>query len=238
MNMMEILKLEIDLKLNKVSFLTTVFPKNENFLTEFFNSLKNQTYKNFDVIVINDGYDNFENIKKKYKKVLNIIEVKYSNLPKKNKEYGINYCIENKYNILIFGDSDDYFGNNRIEKSIDLLERYDIVVNDLALFDQKGIIVEKYFSNRLKNLDLVSYDFIKDKNVFGLSNTAIKLENISKVNFDNCKEIVDWYFFKKLLKQGLKAVFTNEIISYYRQHQNNVIGLKDQNKSYKLWWEK
>lgn len=61
---MEILKLEIDLKLNKVSFLTTVFPKNKNFLIEFFDSLKNQTYKNFDVVVINDGYDNFEKIKK------------------------------------------------------------------------------------------------------------------------------------------------------------------------------
>ena len=238
MNMMEKLMLEIGLKLNKVSFLTTVFPGNKNFLIEFFNSLKDQTFKNFDVIVINDGYDDFEKVKKKYNDVLNIIEIKYSNLPKKNKEYGINYCIENKYDILIFGDSDDYFGNNRIEKSIDLLKKYDIVVNDLVLFDQKGVIVNKYFSNRLKNLDLVNYEFIKDKNVFGLSNTAIKLENILKVNFDNCREIIDWYLFKKLLKQGLKAVFTNETISYYRQHQNNIIGLKSQNKSYKLWWEK
>tara|TARA_X000000950_G_scaffold289243_1_gene411163 strand:+ start:8630 stop:9337 length:708 start_codon:yes stop_codon:yes gene_type:complete len=235
---MEILKLETDLKLNKVSFLTTIFPKNKNFLIEFFDSLKNQTYKNFDVIVINDGYDNFEKIKKKYSKILNIIEVKYSNLPKKNKEYGINYCIDKNYNILIFGDSDDYFGSNRIEKSINLLKKYDIVVNDLSLFDQKGIIVNKYFSRRLKNLDLVDYEFIKDKNIFGLSNTAINLENISKVNFDNCNEIVDWYFFKKLLRQDLKAVFTNEIISYYRQHQNNVIGLSGQNRGYKLWGEK
>lgn len=71
-----------------------------------------------------------------------------------------------------------------------------------------------------------------------MSNTAINLENISKVNFDNCNEIVDWYFFKKLLRQDLKAVFTNEILSYYRQHQNNVIGLPTQSRGYKLWWEK
>ena len=57
--------------------------------------------------------------------------------PIENREKGINYCINQGYDILIFGDSDDYFSRNRVEKSIELLSKYSIVVNDLNLFDKQ-----------------------------------------------------------------------------------------------------
>jgi glycosyltransferase involved in cell wall biosynthesis len=230
-------KLEIDLRSNSVAFLTTIFPAEEAFLIDFFNSLCRQTFKDFDVIVINDGNMNFEKIKIVYE-MLNIIEIKYSDTPSKNRQHGINYCIDNRYDVLIFGDSDDYFASNRVELSLQLLEESDIVVNDVSLFNENGIYEDKYFSHRLDNLDVVDLDFIKDKNIFGLSNTAIKLENISKVIFDDKIIAVDWYFFKILLKQGLKAVFTNEIVTYYRQYDNNIIGLRVEDNKYYLWWEK
>ena len=166
--------------------------------------------------------------------MLNIIEIKYSNTPSKNRQHGINYCIDNNYEILIFGDSDDYFDKNRIDKSIELLKEFDIVVNDLSLFDENGIYESEYLSHRLDNLDVVDLAFIKDKNIFGLSNTAIRLENISQVLFDDEIIAVDWYFFKVLLKQGLKAVFTNEIVTYYRQYDNNIIGLRDEFPQYPI----
>ena len=228
----------IDLQSNKISLLTTIFPMNRQYLYDFFDSLKNQTYKNFDVIVLNDGYKDFKKIKTAYDQTLNIIELKSSNTPAKNREYGINYCIDHKYDVLIFGDSDDYFKNNRVDKSLELLKKVDIVVNDLSLFDENGVYEEKYLSHRLKNLDLVDFEFITNKNIFGLSNTAIKLENISKVTFGNEILAVDWHFFKTLLKQGLKAIFTNETVSFYRQYENNTIGLSAEDNKYYLWWEK
>ena len=223
---------------NKISFLTTIFPMNRQYLFDFFNSLINQTYKKFDVIVVNDGYKDFEKIKTIYAQNLNIIELKYSSTPAKNREYGINYCIDNKYDILIFGDSDDYFKNNRIEKSLEILNDADIAVNDLSLFNENGVYEEKYLSHRLNNLDVVNFEFITNKNIFGMSNTAVKLKNISKVTFDNKIIAVDWYFFKILLKQGLKAIFTNETVSFYRQHENNIVGLSNEDNTYYLWWEK
>ena len=230
--------LEIDLKLNKVSFLTTVFPKNEKYLYDFFNSLKNQTYQNFDIVVINDGYKKFDKIKDDYSQNLNIIEVRYSNTPAKNKEYGINYCIDQKYDVLIFGDSDDYFQNNRVKKSLEFLNEADVVVNDLSLFNKNGVFKKNYMSHRINNLDIIDIEFIKDKNIFGMSNTAVKLKNLPKVLFDDKIIAVDWYFFKRLLEKGSKAIFTNEIITYYRQHEKNTIGLSAKKNIYKLWWEK
>ncbi|MBE0514842.1 glycosyltransferase [Sulfurimonas sp.] len=213
------------------AFLTTIFPMNEQYLYDFFNSLENQTYKYFDVIVVNDGYKDFEKIKTAYNQTLNIIELHYSNTPAKNREYGINYCIDNGYDILIFGDSDDYFEKNRVEKSLEFLKECDIVVNDLTLFDESGVYEEKYLSHRLENLEVVDFEFIKDKNIFGLSNTAIKLKGMRKIAIPDDLIAVDWYLFSMLLIEGKKAVFTNETISYYRQHQQNTVGLKKLDKA-------
>ncbi|RXJ83099.1 glycosyltransferase family 2 protein [Arcobacter cloacae] len=214
----------------RIAFLTTIFPMKEQYLYDFFDSLKNQAYKNFDVIVVNDGYKNFEVIKTKYSQILNIIELSYLNTPAKNREYGINYCIDNKYDILIFGDSDDYFEKNRIEKSLELLNKYDIVVNDLSLFNESGVYEKKYISNRLENLCEVDFEFIKDKNIFGLSNTGIKLNGINKIVIPNDLVAVDWYIFSILLLENKKAIFTNETTSFYRQYQQNTIGLKELNE--------
>ena len=36
----------------KIGFLTTIFPMKERYIYDFFDSIKNQIYKNFDVIVV------------------------------------------------------------------------------------------------------------------------------------------------------------------------------------------
>jgi len=221
----------------RVAFLTTVFPANRQYICKFLDSLKKQTYTNFDIVIVNDGLKEFHEIKEIYSNDMSIIDLEYSNTPANNREYGIEYCIKNNYDILIFGDSDDYFSVNRVEKSIEYLKSYDIVVNDLSLFDDRGVIEEKYISNRLDNNSLVQYDFIKDKNIFGLSNTAIKLNGVNKVKIEDNVIAIDWFIFKNLLKEGRTAIYTNEMITYYRQHDNNTIGLNVKNGKYSLWWE-
>jgi glycosyltransferase involved in cell wall biosynthesis len=222
--------------MKSVAFLTTIFPMEEQFLIDFFDSLSGQLYDNFDVIVVNDGYDNFYDVKMKYQN-LSIIELSCSGTPAKNREYGINYCIERKYDILIFGDSDDYFSNNRVELLLNMLNSNDIVVNDVSLFDDRGVYEAMYISNRLENDSKVNYDYIKNKNIFGLSNTALKINILSKVSFDKDLVAVDWYLYKGLLKNGCKAIFTNIAITYYRQHKDNTVGLQAIKGKYYLWWE-
>lgn len=209
----------------KVAFFTVVHPQNEKFLLPFLNSLNNQTYKEFDLVVVNDGLKNFNQFINEFSK-LNFIELNSSYSHIKNREIGINYCIKKKYNFLIFGDSDDYFNSNRIETSIKLLKKNDIIINDLSTFNENGVIENKYFSNRLKNYQKINFNFIEDKNIFGLSNTSLCLNNLPELEFPNNIIALDWYIFSMFLIKGKKAIFTNDTLSFYRQHKKNFVGLK------------
>lgn len=211
--------------MKRVAFLTTIFPQNKKFLKSFLDSLSEQTYKDFDLVIVNDKFKNLNYYKDLYSD-LNIININSSGTPAKNKEVGINYCIEKNYDILIFGDSDDYFKNNRVERSIKILNQADIVVNDLSLFNENNVYNKRYLSKRVKNLQIIKFEFIKNKNIFGFSNSAMRIFNKKKISIPNDLVAIDWYIFSNFLLKGYKAVFTNETISFYRQHEQNIIGLK------------
>lgn len=211
--------------MKSTAFLTTIFPQNEKFFKFFLNSLSSQTYKDFDLVIVNENFKNLNYYKDLYPD-LKIINIASNNSPAKNREIGINYCIENKYDILIFGDSDDYFQNNRVEISIKMLKNADIVVNDLSLFNENKVYNEKYLSNRIKNNQIVDFKFIKSKNIFGFSNSAIKLINLNRIKLPKNLIAVDWFFFSKFLLSGYNAVFTSKTVSFYRQYQQNLVGLK------------
>ena len=214
--------------MKRVAFLTTVFPVDQNCINDFFDSLQEQTYTNYDLVVVNDGYGDMDILLKKYSN-LKIIELKHSSTPAKNREYGINYIIENNYDIAILGDIDDRFSENRIEESVKALNSHDIVVNDLTTFKEDVILTKRYLSNRLKNNTIIDLNFIEDKNIMGFSNSAFNVKSIKKVKFPTKIIAVDWYFFSILLLSGLRGIFINTAETFYRQHNSNIIGLEEDN---------
>lgn len=213
----------------KIAFLTIIFPLDDNYLLDFFHSLDNQTFKNFDLIVVNDGYKNFDKIRNKFNN-LNIKELNFSDTPAYNRQHGINYIKESGYENIIFGDSDDYFSPNRVEIINKKLNNFDIVVNDISLFNKDGIYSKKYLSNRIKNETIISFDFIKDKNIFGMSNTASKVKLLENIKIPQDIVAIDWYIFSLLLLKTGRTIFTNETQTFYRQHEDNIIGLGRLNK--------
>lgn len=209
-----------------VAFVTVIFPLVEEFLPQFFKSLLNQTFSNFDVIIVNDGIHDFMNTAKKYSE-LNFIELPGKSNPAANRALAINHAIEKGYTSIVFGDADDFFLENRMEISVDLLSHYPIIVNDVNVVNKQGdTVISNYFSNRLHNEQIIGLDDILHKNLLGLSNTALNASILKyPVNFSNHLIAVDWYFFTQLLLQGKKAVFTNDTRSYYRQYNNNTVGI-------------
>lgn len=214
------------MKKSTTVFLTTIFPSTEEYLDDFFESLVNQTIKNFDILVVNDGVRNFEVYKKRYKD-LNIIEYIVSDTPSKNREKGIQYALKLGFLHIIFGDSDDYFSKNRVEKLMELHCQYgfDIVVNELVVFD--NVNYNDYFlTKNIKNIETFG-DRIIHSNIFGFSNTSIKTSLISEkiLNFNDSLVAVDWFFITELfLTNNCRVKFSKETKTFYRQHNNNTVG--------------
>ena len=224
--MQEIL-LSLKIKQNsmtKIALFTVFYPGAETYVDEFFNSVLNQTYKNFDLIIVNDGYkdDNLAS----HCPNLNIIELRGDATISGNRAIGINYAIDNVYDYLFLCDVDDYMYPTRVEHVLESFGNNDIIVNDLDIVDaDRKLIVKDYFQKTINANTILDKDFIKDKNIFGFSNSALKVSAFSKVSFPVDLKVVDWYFFTQLLNEGLKAQFLDESLTEYRQHSGNMIGI-------------
>jgi len=209
---------------NPIALFVVFYPGIESYVKEFFDSLINQSRKDFDLIIVNDGWKS-KGLTTHYPD-LHIVELSGSNSIAKNREIGINHIIHQNYKYLLLCDADDTFHPQRVESSIRALLKYDIVVNDVNIVSADGhVMVSDYFSKSLKEDEVLDMDFLLKKNIFGFSNTAIKLEQNIECTFPKHLKVVDWYFFTQLLFVGRKACFIPVALTNYRQHFNNLIGI-------------
>lgn len=215
-------------KKNEIVVFTTVFPESYEFFSTFFKSLEKQTYKSYDLLIINDGVKDLSD--KIKKDSINTLIVDTDNSISKNRELGIKCIIELDYKYAVFIDSDDYVKENRIEVAIKKLNKFDIVVNDISLFDYNGIYNERYFSQRIANNKEIKKEFLSDKNIFGLSNTSLKVSLLKGITFSKNLKVVDWVLFSTLFNKGINAIFTNETITYYRQYNRNLVSIDKYDK--------
>ena len=130
----------------------------EKYINKCLNSILNQTYKNYEVIIINDGTkDNSVEIINKYVK-------KYNNFKLYNKEngglsdarnYGLKY-VSGDY--LLFVDSDDYIDNNLLKELNNILseKEYDLIKFKINLVDETGLLIRK--ENGLPNSKLIDVE--------------------------------------------------------------------------------
>jgi len=213
------------LKKSNTVILTTIYPASERYLDQFFNSLVNQSTKDFDVLVLNDGVKDFDIYRLRYT-ILNLVEINVSGSGSfvKIRELGINTIRRLGYHYIIFGDSDDYFSENRVEKVRVSLGTNHIVVNELTLVSDR-IKVRDFLKTNLINLNALT-DHIINSNIFGFSNTALRVDILKEpVNFGDNLLAGDWYFFSTILLHfEYKIEFLDDVQTFYRQHENNFVG--------------
>jgi len=190
--------------------------------------MSNQTNIEFDLIFINDNYTGLSNHTYKYKNI-NYIELMSTKSVAENRLTGINYSKNSGYKVIIFADIDDYFEFNRVKVIKETLSdnKIDIIINDLNLVDIAGnIIQESYFSHRLHDNQFITFEDVKHSNIFGLSNTAARTRCFNNLNINPSIIAVDWHIFTSLLLDGAVAIFSNKTKTYYRQHTNNLAGMR------------
>lgn len=114
----------------KVSIIVPIY-KTKDYLEKCLDSLVNQTYKDIQIILINDGspYDEEKIVNKYKKKYKNIIYIKQEN---KGQGSARNEGIKKaRGDYITFVDSDDYIDLNMIEELINNSNNEDIIISDI-----------------------------------------------------------------------------------------------------------
>ena len=211
-----------------IAVFSVIFQANLKYLDEFINSLNNQNNQCFELFLINDGlspsvlHDAFKFAK--FPVVIYTINDKLT--PAQIREVGFKELTKKEYKKIIFADTDDLMSPNRVDKSIEMLDLYPVVFTDITLISENNIVLESsIWKDRLLNIE-VNRNFLYDKNVLGLGNSAIQGSFLRNIVFPKEIIAVDWYYFTIILGNQ-NAGFISDAITFYRQHFNNTIGIKE-----------
>lgn len=206
---------------------TYLYPNALKYLDGFLKTLNTQTTDDFDILFFLDIVDKRDcwgddRIKAIFIEGKTPIEIRFNSLK---------YLKNIEYENIIFCDFDDTMTNNRIQVLSNLLEKYEVVCNDLNIMQSDDEIIEyKIWGKRLGDNFEFNSEFISNKNIIGLGNTAIK-SYLLKQSIKNSKLplAADWFIFQQIINQSTKLFFTSECQTNYRQHNNNIAGIKKAN---------
>lgn len=173
----------------KVSIITPIF-NGEKYIERCINSLINQTYKNIEIIIVNDGsIDNTKEILNKYKDFDSRIKIV------NQKNYGQLIARKNGINVssgdyLMFVDIDDWIEPDTIEKLISYIYQY--------------------------NADVIKYNYImepskKNCKVFESTENIVINEENKNIIYDL---LIDTYKFNNLWNQIVKK----ELCIDFKEH--------------------
>lgn len=184
-----------------------------NYVVEAIESILNQTYRNLEVIVIDDGSedDSVEIIKKAIKRDK---RARLITQPNRGVVIARNRCMdESKGEYILYVDSDDKIPSMYVEK---LLSGARVLNLDIAYCDYKR------FGDDTSRMKFPEFDIelIKAENIVHMS-SLIKRGAIGKHRFDeelNRETHEDWDFFLGLALCGLKFGKVPGVELLYRAH--------------------
>ena len=211
------------MKKNNTLLFGVIYQDIDRYLLDYCNSIESQDTNHFDILIINDKYKGILPLNNKRTYIINIEDnITHAEI----RMLGIKYAIENDYEYIIFSDTDDYFSSNRISVSINKLKKYDFVFNELYLINEKKDIIQRsYYNDLLKKVEYTNYLEIINRNLFGLGNAAVKVNKLKDLFIPKEMIATDWWIFSILLLKKNSGGFIKEAITYYRQHNNNFVGI-------------
>lgn len=211
--------------MKKEKLVSIVIPvyNSEKFIGETIQTVENQTYKYWELLLVNDcSTDNSENIIKEC--ISKDERIKLINLEKnlgaavaRNK--GID---EAKGKYIAFLDADDLWNKQKLEKQIKFMEDndYEFTFTGYEFADENGKGTRKVVNVPLK----ISYKQALKNTTIWTSTVIFDVEKLGKdlINMPNVRKGQDTATWWKVLKTGVIAYGLNENLSLYRRSNNTL----------------
>ena len=198
----------------------------DKYLEECIESLRNQTYKNLEIILINDGStDNSEQICRQEAKQDN--RIVFINKKNGGSASAKNVGLKNaKGNYIAFVDSDDFIEPDMIECMVNIIKKYnaDIVQCKLRDYYTNTIYFKQEEINE-KSMDVKEflYLILKQWENSLFCNKLFKREVIENVFFKEGRCIDDEFFTYKCVINSKSIVTSNKIVYNYRMRKSGVM---------------
>ncbi len=190
----------------------------EKYLERSILSVLNQTYQNYEIIIIDDG--STDNSRKKIEKFSNNKKVKI--IYQKNKGLVISNNIaiktaQGKYITRL--DADDWLHSNFLQIMVETAEKNKncaMIFCDYFIVNQKGQVIDQFYRHEIKKMKL------KNQPAHGAC-SLLNLKILKEIGgYDeqfNCQDGVDLWF-SLIKKYKMKNV--NLPLFYYRQHEKSL----------------
>ena len=211
----------------KVSVIVPVYNV-ESYLEKCLDSLVNQTLKDIEIIVVNDGSpDNsqeiIDNYAKKYKQIKAYVKENGGLSDARN--YGIKKAT-GEY--IIFIDSDDYVKENMLEIMYQkaLNDNLDIVVCNSINVYENGNMIEIKSNRNYSNSPIKNYLVSPPMACIRLYNRTL----FDKIQFKKGIYYEDLELTPKLVKYTQKISFIDEGLYYYYQRTGSIMKQKEFNE--------
>lgn len=187
----------------------------EQFLENTLNSVVNQTFTDWELIIIDDcSSDNSVEFLQNYisqKKQITLLQLKTNSGPAVARNRGIEYA-RGKY--IAFLDADDYWHKQKLEKQLYFMKNKDIALSFTAydrVEEDSGIYIDtQSVPNR------IDYKTLLKQNIMGCLTVMYDTHKLGKIYMPNIARRQDYALWLKILKQVPYAYGLNESLAYYR----------------------
>ncbi|HDR7367087.1 glycosyltransferase family 2 protein [Bacillus toyonensis] len=197
----------------------------ERFILNTINSVKTQTYKNWEIIIIDDcSSDKTLQIVKEQQAIdkrIRIIKLKNNSGAAIARNTGIN---SSKGKYVAFLDSDDLWLPEKLEKQLAFMQENDIAFSftSYQIINQDGTPTDKFVHVPEK----INYNGLLKNTIIGCLTVMIDVEKLGKIQMPNIRTRQDTATWLKILKQGHYAYGLDEVLSKYRKVENSISSKK------------
>ena len=190
------------------------------FIDQSVNSIKKQTYKEWELIIGINGHPLDSDVYKKAKKYeseqIKVVELH----PIKGKSAALNamlaYCTHNWIALL---DVDDIWRPRKLEFQLPYMAEYDIIGTECRYFGDRGD------SPTIPYNDITAFDFLKVNPI--INSSCLVRKELCYWNTDhNMIGIEDYEMWLRLWRDGKKFYNVSVILVMHRIHQNSAFNAK------------
>lgn len=240
---------------NKFSIIIPVF-NTENYLIECLQSIQQQTYQNFEVILVNDGSTDSsgqicDSFSAQDKRFITIHTPNFGVAHARN--IALDFIEKRNSEFVTFIDSDDFIAPTYLRDFATAMNQYNVnyaCCANIRFF--KDHSKKKILNNHIRilhNNEAVLLHFTKGKNFYknptcfvGSACKVYRKEIISKYRFDRSLTVAeDLDFILHVLKNIHKGIALHKGLYFYRQRKSSLSGQRFKNTTYVYFlkiWEK